>query len=267
MRVPHEFQRPIKVAYPDGNQPIFEEWLINNVGQYQSDREYLPINWTGFYVNNRYGANRQAMFHLDKFLRTLPRNKKYWTVTQYDLGIISNIGGLDIKIFGSGGGRIDFPIPLVCQSHGKIESEKRDLFANFIGSKTHPIREKLTAYQSHHDWAISFGNVPNSVFCNTLARSTFTLCPRGYGLTSFRIGEALEQGSIPVYISDEWIVPGNIDFNTYGVLIHSEEVGEIDTILYNISKEEIDAKRHKGQEIHNRIFKYEGLRNLILENL
>lgn len=266
MNIPHEFQRGISVEYPKDNREIHEQWLIKNMGGYHSKREYLPINWCGYFVNHKYGQDRTAMQRLNRYLRTLDRSKKYFTVTQYDLGIIADISHLDIKVFGSGGGRIDFPIPLICHPHGKQENEK-DIFASFIGSITHPIRKEVLKYADHVDWIVTDLNYDNRTFCDVLSRSLFALCPRGFGLTSFRICEALEQGAIPVYISDEWIVPGNIDFNSYGVLVHSSEVDQLDAILYNISEEQIKSKQEAGREIYERIFTFHGCRQLILDNI
>ena len=33
--------------------------------------------------------------------------------------------------------------------------------------------------------------------------SLFSLCPRGYGPTSFRLYESIQLGSIPVYIAED----------------------------------------------------------------
>jgi len=44
-------------------------------------------------------------------------------------------------------------------------------------------------------------------YAETLCRSVFALCPRGYGRTSFRMYEAMQLGAIPVYIydGDPWL--------------------------------------------------------------
>lgn len=267
MTVPYPFQQSIKVEYPKDNYAIFEQWLMNKVFH----QDYLAINWCGFFVNNNYGKNERAMRHLQVYLDRLDRSRNYWTVTQYDLGAECggkiNLSKLKLKIFGSGGGRIDFPIPLICQPHGKRENA-RDIEVSFIGSKTHPIRNKIIeTYSSHTDWIITDLNYDNKTFCDVLSRSVFALCPRGFGLSSFRICEALEQGAVPVYISDEWVIPGNIYFNTYGVLIHSSEVDQIDSILYSFSDEQIRMKQEAGRVFYNKIYTFEGCRQLILDNI
>jgi len=257
-----EFQKPIKVAYPDGNSEIFEQWLIANCDH----PDYLPINWCGFFVNNNYGKDRIPMQNLQRFVNGLDKNKRWFSVTQYDLGILTDISGLNVKVFGSGGGRIDFPIPLICKPHGRLEND-RTIFANFVGSITHPLRKRMIDVLKGDDYYISTVHHSIEDFCGILSKSIFTLCCRGFGLTSFRICEALEQGSIPIYISDEFIIPGHKDFNEYGVLIHSDQINEIDDILKSISIDQIVSKQEAGKRIYEEMYSYSGCRQLILDNL
>lgn len=259
IQVPDIFKPKIKVAYPPGNDQIFEQWLIENFDH----PDYLPINWCAFQVNNNYGKNTKAMVTLQRFINSLPNNRQYWTVTQYDLGPLAELGRLDITVFGSGGGRIDFPLPLICKPHGRKEKNK-DILSSFIGSLTHPIRKQMCSVTSSY---IKTDHTDINTYCEIMARSVFCLCPRGFGLTSFRICEALEQKSIPVYISDQFIIPGNIDFENYGVLIHSSRVEEIDQILASITPEEIAKKQEYGRMIYEKIYTFEGCRQLIIDNI
>lgn len=261
MNVPQEFQRPIKVAYPDGNRPILEEWLMSRIDH----PDYLPVNWCGYFVNNNYGNDKNAMRKLQRFIDSLPTDRQIFSVTQYDLGIIANISRLNIKVFGSGGGRIDFPLPLVCQPHG-YDNRPKTIFANFVGSITHPIRKRMIE-ACPDEWYIHTKPHEIKTFCAVLARSIFTLCPRGFGLTSFRICEALEQKSIPVYISDRFIIPGNQDFNEYGVLVEEKDIERIPEILRSIPQAEIESKRLAGERVYKELYSYEGTRKLILDNL
>jgi hypothetical protein len=265
MNVPSEFQRQIKVAYPPGNLPLLEEWLIKNHPE-ATEREFIPINWCGYMVNHNYGNDKRAFNVLQNFVKRLPTNKKYWAYTQYDLGITVDISHLDIKCFGSGGGRIDFPLPLICQPHGVNDVVERDIFASFVGSLTHPIRSEMIK-SAPPDWYVSTEHHSINNFCNILARSIYSLVPRGFGPTSFRICESLEQGSIPVYISDHWIVPGNVDFNEYGVLVHNDEVRNLDKILKGFTHAQIESKREAGKYYYEKMFTFSGCRQLILDNV
>lgn len=259
-----DFQPRIKEEYPIGNKPIFEEWFFDNFdASIKTQREYFPVFWTSFYVNNRYGKDIAQMNMLQRMLDGLDRSKKYYTILQYDDGIMSNINHLDIKVFGSGGGRIDYPLPLLCQPHAYFANYDKTFFANFMGVPNHPIRKRMKETLKMPKYFIKDKEFSIDDYCQIMAQSTFTLCPRGYGATSFRIGEALQQGSIPVYISDKFIIPHNRDFQDYGVLIGSNEIDRIDEILSAIAPEEIIRKRELGKLAYETTFNWDETKRLI----
>lgn len=261
------FQEPIRAEHPPGNKPIFEEWFCRNfIATGEEKREYLPVFWTSWYVNNNYGNDKKAIANLQEYLNMLDKSKKYFTVLQYDDGILNDLSGFDIKVFGSGGGRIDFPIPLICKPHPFEFALRKDTFASFIGSNSHPIRRTMTNLFRGR-YKIPRGHLKIHEYCELMARSTFALAPRGYGQSSFRICEALQYGAIPVYISDHWIVPGDIDFNEYGVLIHNDEIRKLDKILKEITPEQIKSKQEAGKYYYEKMFTPEGCMKLILDNL
>lgn len=271
IQVPSQFQIPIRVEYPPNNKTIFEEWFFKSAPP-DGERIYLPIMWTSFYVNHKYGKDMNALRNLQIFIDDLDRSKKYYTVLQYDDGILNDISKLDIKVFGSGGGRIDYPIPLVTMPHPYKPEADKDIFCSFVGSITHPIRSRMLdaiplEFKYGKDYYLAKTNHISSEFCSILSRSIFVLCPRGYGKTSFRICEALQYQAIPVYISDEFIIPGHKDFNEYGVLIHSDQINEIDDILKSISVDQIVSKQEAGKRIYEEMFTFEGCKQLILNNL
>jgi hypothetical protein len=209
------------------------------------------------------------MTDLQDFLNQLPRDKKYFTVVQWDDGILNKLDELDILKFASGGVG-DYPIPLINQPHTKVE-RNRDIFASFIGVITgrHKVRESLRN---------SVNNLPNYYISETsgfhkfkevMERSVFSLCPRGYGRTSFRINESLNLGAIPVYIYDEPWIPfkDEIDFSEYGVLIHESELNNLDTILKSISHEKIEYLRKNGKKIYEEYYTYDGCYNNIIKKI
>jgi hypothetical protein len=106
-----------------------------------------------------------------------------------------------------------------------------------------------------------------SLFKEIMERSVFSLCPRGYGKTSFRINEALNLGSIPVYIYDDPWIPflDKISFDEYGILIHESQISNIDTILKNTSMEDIERLRLNGQRAYRDFYSYPGCFSKILE--
>lgn len=266
----HEQFRPhIKVDYPPNNKIIFEEWFASRWSAIIQDgvnRIYLPVFWTSYYVNNNYGKDQKALSELQTFINSLDKSKKYFTILQYDDGILNDISGLDIKVFGSGGGRIDYPIPLLTMPHPYTFDVRMDVFCSFAGGMTHPIRKDLMNRYSFK-YFMHKKPIPIDNYCQLLARSRFHFCPRGYGKTSFRICESLQFGAIPVYISDEFILPYHKDFNEYGVLIPSSEIRNIDRILKAIPQHEIEKKQERGRKAYQELYSYEGCRKLIIENI
>ena len=262
--------------YPPNNKIIFEEyfynWFIQN--KPQADRTYLPIFWTNYYISKNYA--QQDISEINKFLDTLDKNKQYFTIIQWDDGIVNPFQYKNIYVFGQGGGGGkngyigDYAIPLICQSNPNIKIENKDIFASFIGviyGRNNLIREKLHNDLRQKNGYVFENSISYDAFSNVMSRSTFSLCPRGYGATSFRICEALQHESIPVYISDKPWIPFNtiIDFNDYGVIINEKDIDNIDNILKSISKQEIDNKINIGKYIYKEYYSYNGCSEKILK--
>lgn len=264
MFVPEKFRPHIKVEYPKNNFTIFEEWFFDHA--VDADRIYLPIFFTSYQVNHSYGKDHKSMRDLQEFVDSIDRSKKYYLPCQYDDGPLVDFKDLDVKVFGSGGGRIDFPIPLVTMPHPYTFDRRRDIFCSFAGGMTHPIRTEIVRRYSGK-YVIPKKTIPIDEYCGLMARSTFALCPRGYGKSSFRICEALQYGAIPVYISDDFIVPGNQYFGEYGITLHSDAVRTLDRVLHELPIEMIESLQEAGKRVYKDLFSYEGCKKLILDNL
>lgn len=254
--------------YPPNNKIIFEEyfynWFIEN--KPSTNKTYLPIFWTNYYISKDYA--QQDISEVNAFLDSLDKNKQYFTIVQWDDGIVNPFEYKNIYVFGQGGGGGktgyigDYAIPLICQPNPNIKIENKDIFASFIGviyGRNNWIREKLHSDLKQKNGYLFESSISYDAFSNVMSRSTFSLCPRGYGATSFRICEALQHGSIPVYISDKPWIPFNdmIDFNDYGIFIHSKDIDKIDEILKNIPQEQILKKNIFGKYAYNNYYTYE----------
>lgn len=124
-----------------------------------------------------------------------------------------------------------------------------DLLWSFMGTiKNHPIRERLLAVPDKSgmvqnterwdqvirwNWRDHGAESRNafSSYANSLGRSSFVLCPRGRGASSFRIFEAMWAGRPPVIVSDDWLPPPFVDWSSCSLRIPEADVGEIPTIL------------------------------------
>lgn len=269
--VPECFQPHHPFPYPPDNIVEFERWYLDNYDYQPEGWEYLPVMWTAYYCKHNFGQKVSAMARLQTFLNRLDRSNKYYTIVQYDGGLLHDVSHLDIKVFSMSGGRTDYPLPLISQPHGFNHNVTKYHLANFIGKMTHPIRQKLQQCSYFNDarqnWY--FSDQPHTLqqYCHKIAQSVFTLCPRGFGPTSFRIQESLQYGSIPVYISDEFVIPHNVPFDRYGVLIQPENIHRIHDILTSIPEAEIRRRRQEIPDIYQRYFTYEGCADMIRLNL
>jgi hypothetical protein len=67
-------------------------------------------------------------------------------------------------------------------------------------------------------------------YAETMARSKFSLCPRGCGISSYRLFESMSLGVAPVIISDRWRPIGVIDWS-FALFIKERHISRIDDIV------------------------------------
>jgi len=272
-KVNPEFLTEHPFAYPPDNAIIFEKWLSLNPIE-DTERVYLPIQWTGYYVKNQFGKNRGAINRLQEYINNLPTDIKYYTIVQYDDGILNDISRLDIKVFGMSGNP-DVAIPLVCRPHGDRGPQAKKYTTSFTGRNTHPIRKQMQdPFKNDNRSLISITDKTIDIdsYLSVIKSSIFSLCPRGYGNTSFRIAESLEQGVIPVYITDDAILPfeSEFPFYTYGILVDSfEKLMNLPVKLESLTRNQdiLQTMSHKCKEVYKKMYTYEGLKSLIENNL
>ncbi len=269
--VPEPFSFADRHLYPSDNFPDAEYWLSKNIKpeEIDGDRMYLPITWTGFYKTADYGKNLQVLGLLQKYLDSLDRSKKYFSITQWDDGILNKVDHLDLKVFSMSGNPMDYVLPLTCRPHILgTPVQQRNIFASFVGRITHPMRIKMINYlPTGSRYHVSTNNHSLRDYCDILAKSVFSLCPRGYGPTSFKLAESIQMGSIPVVISDNLLEPHGVNINTYGVKIEAKDVRRIDEILLAITPDSIRVKQAMLKDIYDTYFSFEGCKKLILANL
>jgi Exostosin family len=259
--VPTQYTPVQSFRYPIDNAHAFERWYLDTfVSSNKMERVYLPVQWTAFYCNNRFGQDAVAIKRLQEYLNKLDTSKCYYTIIQFDDGILNNIDHLNLKIFSMGGGRVDHCLPLLCMPHREHKGITPDTFASFIGRETHPIRQNVLKLEGKPGYYVS--SRPHNLTDYTwhMAKSVFSLAPRGYGPTSFRICEAVQAGSIPVYISDKHCLPYGIPFN-YGVLLGPQD--DIDDALLTLDP---TALRNRLRDVRG-MFTYQYAKEWILKTL
>jgi hypothetical protein len=129
--------------------------------------------------------------------------------------------------------------------HGE---SKRDIFYNFLGAPTAPVRRAILSAHHPSDAVVqeklNFNHQRHAAkedvgpYAEILARSRFTLCPPGSGTSSYRIFEAMRAGSIPVVISDRLVLPDGPDWSRCSVRIAENDAGRAPDILAGVSDPE-----------------------------
>lgn len=271
-QVPIQLKVAQTMRYPADNHTTFERWYMTvYAAQDATDRIYLPIQWTALYCNNKFGKCIQTLQGIQRFLSTLDKSKKYYTIIQYDDGILNDLTDLDIKVFAMSGPRVDYPLPLLCQPHKyQFPNCKKDILASFVGRVTHPIRAAMIKQlQGLPGYYISTEPHTIEKYCHILARSKYALCPRGYGQTSFRICEAVQYGAVPVYISDgdvlnysDFIIP----YDALGMfpVCHALDIAKLHNQVHQLSNYEqmVENLTHYAPA-----FTYTGCKKMILKEL
>ena len=100
---------------------------------------------------------------------------------------------------------------------------EKSLFFSFLGGASSPLRQKLyrrrdgrsdiliedtTAHQEWNPHQPAWAEQKQR-YAEVLARSEFSLCPRGAGVGSIRLFEAMQAGSVPVLLSDAYVLPAS----------------------------------------------------------
>jgi hypothetical protein len=203
---------------------------------------------------------------LSNWLETLDKSKKYFTVVQFDSGIFVNSYNiqkeLNITVFSAGGGGLNttasikeyefhgmkrwffngqkgtYDIPLICSPQfPATKSIEKDIYCSFMGRfDTYFSRMDMKLALEHNDKFKLFDSVSYEEYQNIINRSIFTLAPRGYGFTSFRLYEAIFANSIPVYIWDNEIslpFSDEINWDDFCIIVHSSKISTIEQLLQN----------------------------------
>jgi len=269
------------IKYPPFSLKPFEvffyEYLKTHPEYLKLKEKFIPIFWTEIYIKS---FNN---YIIDTKLNTLPSNQKYFTVIQHCSGIKNTIPiNTNIYSMGSNIGSNKLinsyiPLPLTYYNpelFNSLINTPKDIFLSFIGSNTHPVRRNMVnflnkkpgVYMKLTKWSNNIPKSDQDTFLNITARSIFTLAPRGFGITSFRLYEALNMGSIPIYISDIFWLPfqEKIDWKKLAILCTPKEIPSLYFKLRNIPYTKIQEMKDYYKSVSH-LFTYEGIANYIIE--
>lgn len=265
-------------VYPPYHQGKYlEDFFIDFYRNQNSDSEtfFIPISWTTCYIQNtNLGLLQEKLLSLDK-------TRKYFTVSQHDDAIREHMppNTTNYCAGGNGGG---ISIPLVCsriptELITKFNKKDRDIFCSFIGSVTHPLRQKMISIlEKDSNYYLKYGAWNNNLkmndfehFAEISSRSKFTLCPRGYGKSSFRMYESIQFGSIPVYIYDDDWRPFKelVDWESFSISIHESQINNIKSVLESVSEEKYKQMSDNLIQVYNEYFSLESVCKIILNKI
>jgi len=277
IKIPPTFQPSYKSNYPGYSsgknmEEIFNELFIKNKDNIETEYIYLPVFWTSYYVTHNYANNIQPLYD---WLKTLDKTKKYFTIVQYASGIFVKKFDLNLLVFTAGGGGLNikgpnsekqlqyygltrhifygnkgnYDIPLMCQPLFPQLNIKKDIFCSFMGRfDTHFCRMKMHNTLKNNNKFQLFKSVNFEKYKEILNRSIFTLAPRGYGYTSFRIYEAILANSIPIYIwHDKKVLPfqDEINWEDFCIIIHNDDIEKLPEILEKCDIKQMQNELHK----------------------
>ena len=235
---------------------------------------YIPIFWTSIYTMRTHNGNFDDLY---EWIEKLDKSQNYFTIVQNDCGIFVRDFYVKIKVFSAGGGGLnikddtimkeleyngvrrfvfvgnkgDYDLPLMClpllDTDIEEEPNERDIYCSFAGRyDTHWCRFKMLEHLMKFPEFKFYESTPNiKHYKEILKRSTFTLAPRGFGYTSFRLFEAIRMGSIPIYIwEDKCALPFEdiIDWKTFAIVINIDEMENLSTILKDVDVVKMQKK-------------------------
>lgn len=233
-----------------------------------ADWHYLPIFWTRWHINHNYGKEG-----LDKLQEEVNKkiidDSKTFTICQYDDGPIANIGKT-VQFLASRKSNFGIDIPLLSSPHHRpFFTPSKKYIASFIGRiSTHKLRKEMADELSDKkDILITDNNLGSNYFVKNTLRSYISLCPRGYGGSSFRFFEAMQLGVVPLLIGDIDTRPfkKNIDWNK--ISFYTNNPKELKTFFNSINLEKVIQMGKEARVIYENNLRYQKWCNLVLEEL
>lgn len=249
--VKEEFQPPtISVIYPPHNagfkdaEEVYLAYLLANPDLLvdnpdAADWHYLPIFWTHWMVNHKFGT-----IHLERLQAEVSRvildYKKTYTIHEYAEQPKVDIGGT-VVFLGSRTSKDGIDIPLLCALHpvSDVPPEKKYL-VSFVGAmETHPIRNEILEILKGRDDILIAGGGGTDYFVKIMEQSYIALCPRGYGGASYRFYEALQMGVVPLLIGDIDHRPFKNFLPWYKVSLYLRDTNNLKKLIDYYSKQDL----------------------------
>ncbi len=149
--------------------------------------------------------------------------------------------------------------------------DKRYLYS-FMGASSSWARKRLfrsvlsksdtliEATNSYNHWTTDQTEAQNRAsqnlrYAQVMASSKFVLCPRGCGLSSYRLFESMSLGVAPVIISDQWRPIEGIDWN-FAIFLPEHQIPNIDHIM-RAHESEWEERGQAASSVYKKIFDHD----------
>lgn len=127
----------------------------------------------------------------------------------------------------------------------------RTMKCTYRGSNTHKCRRQLSNINlpdfSFVDSSQS-NSLPRGQYLTELDDSVHALCPRGHGLTSFRLYEAMARGCLPVIIADGWVPPKGIAWDRFCTFVKESNIDSLPNLLSSTETELVSMQESLRRE-------------------
>lgn len=140
----------------------------------------------------------------------------------------------------------------------------RQWIASFMRARNCAVRERLLDQSDpralhqdttgRHAWRLSPEERRRyeGDYAEACATSRFILAPRGIGPSTYRQYEAWEMGRCPVILSDDWVPPPEIPYETAAIRCPEAEVSDLPLLLNRLEGEDDRERGRAGREIYDR---------------
>ncbi|BAD79642.1 hypothetical protein syc1452_c [Synechococcus elongatus PCC 6301] len=163
------------------------------------------------------------------------------------------------------------PMPLLDQHC--YPSRDRSTLLSFRGANSHPVREQLQRLHQPPEIAAeliqqSYWGTLNyvdeaeglsaeqQVYTDLIARSRFSVAPRGHDIFSYRLLEVMAGGAIPVILADDWVLPFSelLDWSEFSLSVAEDRCWELPQLLQAISTDQWQVMQQHLQQVYQHYF-------------
>jgi len=145
---------------------------------------------------------------------------------------------------------------------GVVECGRTKYLAVFKGTDDHPTRHRMKALDNGRDMRIDLrsGRIPcvskscgeDDGYKELMENAKFSFVVRGDALYSYRLLEAMSAGTIPIVLSDDWVLPfyEAIDYSKFAVLIDEAKLEKAEAVLRSMPDKKVCEMRKEAYRVY-----------------